>query len=581
MVFNFNKSIFLVLLFVLCPKFLFSNSGKLLTAAKTNSISKFETSFEIANSINDAPDLNVPDFFGAKKPQNDEALQQVLLAVSKGEKLSDHHDTINKESDHYYLKAIEISKREERRDLEVYASIKYAFYLYHFRKYKDSFPYFMLCVKYLENMKTQEVIDPFDTFTKLSYFLTTANENDLAITFALRSEELKGLSSAQRAILKDVTGLAYMNKGQLDTAKYNFTLALFLAQKAKDKKRQAKVMGNIAELEIRQGNYEKAVELLLQDIQISKTLSNDQNTMFALIKLCKAYLKMDNVGLAKKAILEAEKIANLKSYYQSSLYEINEFLLEIAKRENNSTAELKSRRKLEDLKESLKNFDGKDVLIAVNWNAEKTKLENNIIIEKKKLEQEALIRNFAIILCILLTVVMCLIIHINKIGREKRQKWYEKSLMNLTLEKVRSENKFNATASTISSYRSYLLEKINQIKELETEVKKLERVPDENKQQYVTKLDELLQSHLLTHENWTQFKSTFRNEKPKHAIYLEENFPDLTDANLRVIYLTILELNNAEIARILGVTLSAVKKTKQRLRQKYEDQYDELFKIVA
>src|SRR5690606_2572518 len=111
--------------------------------------------------------------------------------------------------------------------------------------------------------------------------------------------------------------------------------------------------------------------------------------------------------------------------------------------------------------------------------------------------------------------------------------------------------------------------------------KKLERVPDENKQQYVTKLDELLQSHLLTHENWTQFKSTFRNEKPKHAIYLEENFPDLTDANLRVIYLTILELNNAEIARILGVTLSAVKKTKQRLRQKYEEQYDELFKIVA
>src|SRR5690606_6366127 len=132
MVFNLNKSIFLVLLFVLCPKFLFSNSGKLLTVAKTNSISKFETSFEIANSINDAPDLNVPDFFGAKKPQNDEALQQVLLTVSKGEKLSDHHDTINKESDHYYLKAIEISKREERRDLEVYASIKYAFYLYHF-----------------------------------------------------------------------------------------------------------------------------------------------------------------------------------------------------------------------------------------------------------------------------------------------------------------------------------------------------------------------------------------------------------------------------------------------------------------
>lgn len=581
MVFNFNKSIFLVLLFVLCPKFLFSNSGKLLTAAKTNAISKFETSFEIANSINDAPDLNVPDFFGTKKPQNDEALQQVLLAVSKGEKLSDHHDTINKESDHYYLKAIEISKKEERRDLEVYASIKYAFYLYHFRKYKDSFPYFMLCVKYLENMKTQEVIDPFDTFTKLSYFLTTANENDLAINFLKKAEKIKGLNDRQLSAIKDATGISFLNKNQLETAKYNFNLALLLAQKGKDELREAKALGNIAEINILQGNNDKAIAFLLKDIAISRKIPDDQNSMFALIKLCKVYLKINEVQLAKAAILEAEKLANSKSYYQSSLFEINEYILEIAKRENNSQTELESRRKLDDLKESLQDLDGKDVLIAVNWNAEKTRLENNIISEKKKLDQEASRRNYAIFLCILLIVGMFFIIRINKIRRKERQKLYEKNVLHLTLEKVRSENKFNATATTISSYRNYLLEKINHIKNLESEVKKLENLPKSKKQQYALKIDDLLQSHLLSHENWTQFKSTFRNEKPKHTLYLEENFPGLTDANLRVIYLTILELNNSEIARILGVTLAAVKKTKQRLRQKYGDKYDKLFEMAS
>ena len=70
-------------------------------------------------------------------------------------------------------------------------------------------------------------------------------------------------------------------------------------------------------------------------------------------------------------------------------------------------------------------------------------------------------------------------------------------------------------------------------------------------------------------------------EKPDYTAYLETNFPELTDANLRVIYLTQLGLSNSEIARILGVTIAAVKKAKQRLRLKYEDKYEQLFDIIS
>ena len=99
------------------------------------------------------------------------------------------------------------------------------------------------------------------------------------------------------------------------------------------------------------------------------------------------------------------------------------------------------------------------------------------------------------------------------------------------------------------------------------------------KDDYALKLDDLLKSHLLTAENWNNFKVAFAREKPIYSKYLEVNFPHLTEANLRVIYLSQLELNNTEIARILGVTLFAVKKAKQRLRLKYKDDYDKLFDL--
>ena len=94
-------------------------------------------------------------------------------------------------------------------------------------------------------------------------------------------------------------------------------------------------------------------------------------------------------------------------------------------------------------------------------------------------------------------------------------------------------------------------------------------------------MDDLLKSHLLSAENWNNFKEAFENEKQEYASFLSTNFPDLTDANLRVIYLSQLQLNNAEIARILGVTLFAVKKAKQRLRSKYKDDYNKFFESNA
>ena len=513
------------------------------------------------------------------KQLEDEYSLQVFKAINQANKSADHFDGINAESDQLFNIALEISRKEKREDLEIYSSINYAFYLYKYRKYRDCFPYFMYCMNRLQKMETNEVIEPFDTYKKLAYFLTTANENDLAILFYRKAEKIPNLELCDRAILKDGLGNVFLNKNELVSAEKNFQLAFSLAQQCGDHLRQAKALGNLAEIHFRKNNFPVAVNFLKKDIAFSETNGNDQNSMFALIKLCKVYLKMNLPDEAKRAVLKAEKYANSKSYFQSSLYEINEYKLQIAKRENNTSEELSARRKLENLHESLKNLDGKDVVIAVNWNLEKLRLQNKVSLEQKKLEAEAMRRNSAVIVSILLTIVMLLIIHSNKIKRKARREQYDNNILQLTLDKLQSENKLNATSKTISSYKNFLFEKNNQIKDLEVEMKKIQSLPGNQKVAYESKLEDLLKSHLMTLENWNQFKSAYRAEKPEYATYLDQNFPELTDANLRVIYLTQLDLSNAEIARILGVTIAAVKKAKQRLRIKYEEAYEKLFMI--
>ncbi|MFV0178198.1 hypothetical protein OBK28_01255 [Empedobacter falsenii] len=80
-------------------------------------------------------------------------------------------------------------------------------------------------------------------------------------------------------------------------------------------------------------------------------------------------------------------------------------------------------------------------------------------------------------------------------------------------------------------------------------------------------MNNLLNSHLMTDENWNNFKKVFASEKADFVSYLENNFSDLTESNLRIIYLTKLGLTNIEIAHLLGITPDSVKKAKQRLRK--------------
>ena len=84
----------------------------------------------------------------------------------------------------------------------------------------------------------------------------------------------------------------------------------------------------------------------------------------------------------------------------------------------------------------------------------------------------------------------------------------------------------------------------------------------------------------MTEENWLLFKHAFIAEQQEFYNKIIQTLPGLTESNLRIILLQSLGLNNHEAANLLGVTSGAVKKSKQRLRKKYGDLYENIDTIL-
>lgn len=567
----FKRIIFCVLLV-----FLFSSKGEGRSLPREKAvIERLANQYPTIKEVNSLKSLLSQHLVSL--PQQDSISAKVIANVFIANKTAKVQDSLNRTSSHLFREALREVKELDRSDLELWVSTQYGFYLYTYRKYEETFPFFMSCISILDQIEADKIISPCETYKKIAYFLMTAGDYEKANEYLLKARKYAEPNSSELASIVDNLGLNSINREKVAEAELYFKEALRIATASKDELRYGKVLGNIAKIRFEEKNYDTAIELLQKDIVISKKVNNTQNTIYALVILGKVYLAKGNTAAANEALHSAQQYAQSKTYLQSSDYEINSLILEIAQKTGNEKDELLARRRLEQLKKNLDHLDGKDVITKVGWAMEKKNLQLTIEAEKARREKETLTKIVALIGCCLLVVAIVLVVKSfrKKIKAEKND--YDEKINRLGMDKESSERKLRASHQTLQSYKTYLGEKNNQIKELEVEMAKIKESSTTYSEKYKNKIEALLQSHLLDNDAWSEFKEAFIQQHPQYYQNLIQNFKDLTDSNLRVIFLLKLGMNNTEIARMLGLTLEAVKKAKQRLRKKYGESYDDLF----
>ena len=157
----------------------------------------------------------------------------------------------------------------------------------------------------------------------------------------------------------------------------------------------------------------------------------------------------------------------------------------------------------------------------------------------------------------------------------------EEKIVEFENSKLQIESKLLDAHRTLDSQINFLKEKNIQIQKLYGEIEIIEKSKSASKNSDHVKLDDLLKSHLMTEENWRNFKNEFQSEYFEFYSNLMANFPEITDSNLRIILLQKLGFTNSEISGLLGITIDAVKKSKQRLKRKLGEKYEQLFQLIA
>lgn len=467
-------------------------------------------------------------------------IYQTLLANIYAEKL----DKLNPKSEQLFNSARKTAKNLGLIDMQIWINTQFGYYYYSYNQYLKAYPYFMESSKLLDFADNNNVFQKSDVYKKNAFFFMNVKELDKSEKYLFLALQYANKKDNEYGSILNAIGHIFFEKKDTSKANHYFNQTKEHAVKNNDKIRYAKALGDIAGIQIQNKEYELAIQNLITDIEISRESKNHRNLMYANIQLGKLYLQLDRIDEAKEILSEAKKYTSGKAYLNSFEKDIFTLLLDIAIKKGNTAEELDFRRKLSELETEIKLTDGENVINKINWNIQKNNFDYKYETEKIKREKTILLKNALIIISILLTIIILFVFISFKRKMKIQNSINDNKVLKLHNEKLKSESRLNKANKTLDSYKIYLADKNTQIEILNKEIDNLSKSSNKKTEEHELQLNNLLNSHLMTDENWNNFKKVFASEKADFVSYLENNFSDLTESNLRIIYLTKLGLTN-------------------------------------
>ena len=500
---------------------------------------------------------------------NIEVLHATLLARL-------HFDTLdgrNSKSDSLYKFAVSKALKSNV-NLVIWVNTQYGFYLYSNSLYKDALPYFLNASRLIDKYGNDLQLQPTDVLKKNSFFFGSIKDYARAAIYTQKALEITDKNSFDYGTLLNALGKNYEATGNKKLAEKYFNETLEVSKSNHDKVRYAKALGDLALLYAADKKWKKAEDYLLEDIAISKEYKSERNIMFAQVQLGDLYYKVKRYKDAITVLGEAEDYAKSKLYLKKYEQQIIALKLAIAIAQNDIGLELLYRRKLDTIGLQVSKTASADIINSINLEAQNENIKLQLSAEKENAENELLIKKMSIIIGVILFLLLISLFVMNKRKLKYQQLDFDQKLQSFQIEKVRSESKLKQTNYSLESYKTYLIEKNQQISELEREIEqKNSSTADVQQKEAYT---QLLNSHLLTEDNWQQFKKEFIREQSDFYQSTLQKYSNLTESHLRLVMLAKLGLSNPNIANLLGVTLDGVKKAKQRLKKKHDDILKEL-----
>ena len=354
--------------------------------------------------------------------------------------------------------------------------------------------------------------------------------------------------------------LVYRNMNRFDSSEYFFKASYESARALNDSFWMALSLGNLGYNYYLKGNYEEATPLLLRDYEQSMHEKQLESAANAGLSLADIFLKTGNPLAALQIMDSIETVVMQKRYPRWMRYWFeNKFGL--AKMQGNTKAAVVFADSALKYRDIAANNTNAQILANTRSKVEAEQYLNHISLLESNRQRAVLLRNALLSAIALVTIILLLVL--NRV-RSKHRFSVEKA----TLEKKQSEVLLEQLRAQLEQYTTHLRNKTLLIEQVEQELNQLKLAGGALYTETQQSLGELLQSSILTEEEWQRFRALFEKVHPGFLIKMRQQFPDLTPAETRILVLTRLKLTNKEMMAMLGIGYDAIKKTRQRLRKK-------------
>lgn len=343
-------------------------------------------------------------------------------------------------------------------------------------------------------------------------------------------------------------GLNAKNQQEYPKALEIFDRGIAIAQKHGIEIWVGIMKGNQGWVYYQMGQHERAIDLFKYDLETSTTYGDSENTARVALLLAQVYLKKQQAKEVKHYIQIAENHSKPIDYTYDKLeiwakyYElIGEWLKAYqfktkAKETSDSITKIRNEVDAERMKQLLH-------FIAV---------EDSIQLQKQELLREKKVfRSRVLILLGIMAIGGAIVVVFYT-----RQKSLIKKLKK---EQAQSQAREKEYMEQIQKQASSL----EQLKKIQARLEKFREDQAE-----APLLAALANSNIFLEKDWRAFKHLFDEVHDGFIEKLSAHEAQFTQAEIRLLALSKLELNNYEIAEALGISIHGVKKGKQRLRKK-------------
>ncbi len=475
----------------------------------------------------------------------------------------------NARSIYYYDKVISLAQQAGMQAETAYYIFRKGQFFQTFKQYVPAYQDYLKAYDIYKTVGFENVADISDFFRTVAGFLYDAGDFDAAKTYLLQAlRYYNDPVQIKRVDILNTIGLICRSQRDYPEALKYFNQALQIAQQNHIGVWVIIVNGNIGSVYFLEKDYKKALPLIQADYKGSLQYNERRNAAMAMLRLVKISIAAGDFKTANLRLDSAKALMDNELIFLPQW--IDWYNLKAAMYDQTGQPALAAgyHTKYELAKDSLEKRN--DILalegIKLKWEADKHQAEVSRLENQQR--EEVRKRNTLLVVIGLLLVISILVYNRQNLVRKRDKALFEKQEALLLLEKAKAEEELLKARLELEDYTKSLMQKNNLIEKHKAEIEKLKRIAGPVDLERLGQLEQLMQAHIMTNENWLEFRKLFNTVHNGFFSRLNQLFTNLTETDIRILTLLKLGLKNREMANMLGVTIEGIKKSKQRLHKK-------------